>query len=219
LHVLWNAHGSPAPDAPCDRPGRCARCGTADDHASRIKAVVSDKFTGWDLYTDIADPLWCRACAWGHTTMALRVRPWLITAPLDNSPRASQTPQPPTRPELTALLSTALPHSVALTIPISRQKHILPAARWGYLTTDDRVLRWDQTEATRFHWLRTLRTHGFSETSLREPAPRFEQLITLAPAAMRETLTMWDRLGPWRADDTYLSIACIASRPPKEPDA
>jgi hypothetical protein len=209
LTTLWHHQGQPNPPEPGGRTGTCARCNTHTTEASRVKAVVSDKFTGWDQYTRSTDPLWCPPCTWGHTNSDLRTRPWLIT--LANSHQ-------PTRAELTQALTQPLTAGTALSVPISRHKHIVPQARWAHVVTDDRTLPWTPTEAARFMAVQQLRTFGFSETALHEPVARYEQLITLAPSNRATVMTLWEALTPWRADSTYMHVACIASRPgPKDP--
>lgn len=204
LRSLWHHQGRPTPSVLEDRAGTCARCGTPTGEASRVKAVVSDKFTGWDAYTHTPDPLWCPPCTWGHTTSEVRTRPWWIT------PTGGH---PATRDLLARLLSEPLPAHGALLVPLSRHKHLLPVARWGHLTTDDRTLTWTSTEATRFRTLRWLRRLGFSEAALHDPTPRFEVLTTVDPALMPQVLTAWADLAGWRADPTVLTVACHASRP------
>lgn len=202
--TLWRHAGQPDPEAPMNKAGRCGLCATISQRASRIKQVISAKFTGWDTYTTDADPLWCPACAWLHTDSTLRSRPWLIT------PTVGHTP---TRTELTTLLTAPLPADVSVTVPLSRKKHILATAQWGKVATDDRILPWDAVEASRLADLRWLRDLGFNEAALAETVPRFEQLTRIPVSLMQQVMDRWVGLNPWRADDTYLRVALLAIRP------
>lgn len=205
--VLWESMGRPNPErGPGTTPGICARCHARTDDGTRIKVVVSDKFTGWDDYTDHPDPLWCTACVWGHTHTPLRTQPWLIGGP---------TPGPTTTSAVGDLLAAPLNPYCAVSVPLSRQKHIVPFARWGMVATDDRALPWGAAEQARFLHVRALRTLGFSETALMEPAPRFEQLATLPPARMAQVLAQWKTLDTWRRDPIYLRVASLVTRPAK----
>lgn len=208
LWVLWEALGGPPPtDAAMDRTGTCTRCGAFSTTASRVKATVSDKFTGWEAYTQTWDPLWCVPCAWGHTASEVRTRPWIIgadrTAPAD--PAA-----------LTSILASGLDPHAAVMVPISRHKHVLPAAKWGHVATDDRALAWTSDEAHRFRTLAWFRGLGFNEAALAQPTPRFEQFITLDAPTMRLAMTRWATLSEWRKDLAYLKVACVASRTTKQ---
>lgn len=178
-----------------------------------MKIVVSDKFTGWDDYTQTPDPLWCVPCTWAHTAIDARVKAWRI----DTAGAVEATPA-----VLAADLEGPLSAHVALVVPLSRQKHILPAARWGHVTVDDRVLIWGPEEAHRFTVLRWLRGLGFSEASLSLPVPRFEQFITLPATDMAHVMVRWETLSPWRQDSAYLKVACKAARTtamPSDPPA
>lgn len=208
LWVLWHACGEPTPaKIPRDRAGTCARCGAFDEHCSRVKAVVSDKFTGWEAYTRHVDPLWCTACAWGHTDGVLRTRAWRIGG--------GRTVQPD-RALLAEELSKPVPPLVALVVPVSRHKHLLPEARWGVVTTDDRHLVWEHEEAALFKTVQWLRGLGFNETHLAERTPRFEVLTRCDGATMALVMSRWESLSVWRQDPAYLSVACLGSRPAKQ---
>lgn len=205
LWVLWHASGEPVPTkAPRDRAGTCSRCGAFDDHASRVKAVVSDKFTGWDAYTRHPDPLWCTACAWGHSEGSLRTQSWRIGG--GRTIRATRT-------TLATELAQPVPPLVSLVIPVSRHKHLLPAARWGVITTDERHLIWEHDEAHLFKTVVWLRGLGFNEAALREPTPRFEVLTRSNGALMGLVLQRWADLTPWRQDPAYMDVAFLGSRP------
>lgn len=207
LWILWESLGGPTPtEAAMDREGHCSRCGSFSTTATRIKALVSDKFTGWDAYTRTPDPLWCVTCAWGHTTTDLRTRPWIIGAA-----RTGQA----TTADLSAALSSAVDIHTAIVVPLSRHKHVLPAAMWGHITTDDRALPWTSAEVHRFKIVEWFRGLGFNEAALCQPTPRFEQFITLDPPTMQLAMTRWASLSEWRKDPAYLKVACIGSREPK----
>jgi hypothetical protein len=207
LHTLWQHQGSPrltGPGAPATTPGTCARCHQATDHAALLTDVISDKWTGWQDYaTGDRTPRWCPPCAWGHTEPTLRHLPWLITT--DHG-------APATLSTLHATLTRPLPADVALLIPLTRKKHLLPAARWGLITVDDLALPWRPADADRLTVLTALRAAGFTERALGAPAPRFEHLRTLTPTQQAQVLRTWALLDPWRAFPAYLQIALLATR-------
>lgn len=206
LWVLWHAMGEPVPTgAPMNKTGTCDRCGAYSEAASRVKVVVSDKFTGWADYTQHADPLWCVACTWAHTTSEVRTRGWRI-----GGTRTVEA----NGPTLFTELDNPLSSHVAITVPLSRHKHILPSARWGVVTTDDRTLVWTATEVMRLRSVAWLRLHGFSEAALFETVPRFEQIARMSDAAVNLTMRHWGELAAWRTDPTYLKVACVATRTP-----
>lgn len=209
LWVLWQAMDRPVPSgAPQNKQGYCSRCGAFDEAASRVKVVVSDKFTGWDDYTQHSDPIWCTACTWGHTESRVRTRAWCIGGGRTIQADASM---------LAEVLSGPIPALVAVVVPQSRHKHLLPAARWGVVTTDDRHLVWEHEEARLFGVVRWLRGLGFGEAALLEPTPRFEQLTRQKGGTMALVMTRWEDLAVWRRDPAYLKVACLASRKTPEP--
>lgn len=213
--ALWRALGCPSSTTkatPLNEQAPCAGCGGPGGRFL-IKAVVSDKFTGWDPYTGdngvTGDPAWCDGCTWAHTAVELRVRPWLITVD-------GQFGQP-SREALHDMLSRPLPAHTALSVPVSRKKHLVPYLRWGEVRGDDRSLPWSPTHAGRFRLVLWMRALGFSEAALTAPAPRFEQLVALTPKQMAEVMRAWEELNAWRADTAYLDVALTASRATAHP--
>lgn len=206
LRLLWQHQGTPVPaDVSFDPgPATCARCGQDADTSAPLTGVISDKFTGWDDYaTGDRNPRWCVACTWGHTEATLRHFPWFVTPERGGRLTPSL---------LRDLLAAPLDPTVALVVPLSRKKHLLPAARWGVITTDDVHLPWAAADADRLLLLLTLHALGFTETGLLAPAPRFEQLRTLSPDQQALVLTTWPRLAPWRNYPPLMQVALRATR-------
>jgi hypothetical protein len=202
--TAWHLAGSPSTGQASRGPGRCDRCGGRTAHTVHISDVVSDQFTGWDRYaTAPGQPCWCAGCAWAHSDATLRTRPHIIS-----TSRAGVAD--PTL--LRHTLSTPLPPDLAVIIPLSRKKHLLPAAQWGTVTTDDLALRWGRQEARLLALVEWLRARGFSEAALSEPAPRYEALVRLTAADQAHVLSAWPDLQPWRANRVLLRIALLSTR-------
>ena len=170
----------------------------------RVRDVVSDGFTGWDLLTQSeGEPSWCSACEWAHSEVNLRLYPWLII----NGFVGQGAPK-----DLLRALSRPLAPNEAVIVPVARKKHLVPAARWGVLTTDDGCYPWGAVEVTRLQALGRLRTLGFSEKAVTEEAPRFDVLKTLKPSEQIEVFAFWLELASWRRTPLLLAVALRATR-------
>jgi hypothetical protein len=206
LRLLWQHVGSPAtPDLPwTPGPARCARCTCSADAVGRLTDVISDKFTGWDDYaTGTRVQHWCAPCAWGHVEPTLRYFPWVVTG---------DTGHQATPDILHTILAAPLTPDTAVVVPLSRKKHLIPAARWGVVTTDDVHLPWTATDAHLLGVLDHLRALGFGESALLAPVPRFEHLRTLPPAQQVEVMGLWTQLDPWRDYAPRMQVALRATR-------
>lgn len=207
--VWWAAAGSPSVEigpraaraaAVPVEGGPCAICGT---HGQVLPAsdVVSDGFTDWDRCPFArSDAVFCVSCAW-----SLRHRPcrtWPMVAHRDG-----------TTDDTLAVLASPVDHTTAVSVPLSRQIHTAPFARWGSVATDRQHIEWTAADVDRLALLATLRTLGFTEPAFAEPSPRW---VTLSRCPDRAwVLDAWEQLAPWRQSTDHLAVALRATRTPK----
>lgn len=206
--AMWEAQGRPALDVstgPTD--GVCALTG---EHGPTwpAKTVVSDLYTDWDRLNAPPDTARFGASAvhsirGGRT---LRARPWVIT----DTPTAVQVGPV----ELGAVLSVPVDAHTCVTVPISRQIHVIPYARWGMVCSDRDQAPWTVADVDRLSVYRTLRAAGFGETVLAERTPPYPLLRRAADPA--HVMTLWPELHPWRDRPSMLDVAARATRTPKE---
>lgn len=219
----WQAAGRPDPNwagrsksataAPRSRDGICALTGQVGT-VVEPGAILSDLFTTWDrLPWRLAPGAGLSfAAAWAFKERAHQMQPHGLIdgtwGPLDP-------------PSLFAALSS-LPHSTGdiITVPQSRQKHLVPFCVAGHVRVDDETLSWDVLDVKRLEMVARLRELGFGEAALAEPAPRWVVMARTAISDQSFVLAAWDALRPWRTHPAYLDVACRATRAPKEtPDA
>jgi hypothetical protein len=217
---LWEAAGRPEPNwqgkarrpvtPPEPRDGVCALTGEPGPvwPLNKITTTLTtlDRFRRRD-----ADPQGLAlgpAAAWAIRHRAAMQHPHAI---VDGTHRQV------TPPELyQALEQAATCPDVMPTVPISRQKHVLPWARWGHVGVDDEWLPWDRTHLDRLGIYRALRRLGFGEAAIAEPTPRHQILARLDRADRIWVLTHWGDLNRWRHHPAYLEVAARATREPKE---
>lgn len=204
MHVLtaaWLGSGAPI-TGPHSGHGACARCGHVEDLVP-VRAAISKTFTGFDGWRDLAGRGLCPVCAWGHATTELRSCAHLVR----RSPPAVSALL---RAQVAEFLQRgALSPEVALAVPLRPgRKHILPAARWGRVATDDAQLAWTDLDAHLLALIVDLRREGFGTRMLREAAPPFVALSRLPSHRWASVMTTWDRLKVWRSpDNPWLSLA------------
>lgn len=172
---------------------------------------MSDGFTDWDrLPWRTGGTNFCPACTWAFRTTELRWYAHIVTA----AGRAWQA-----KPgDLSTALSAPLGEHTLVTVPVSMQKHLLPYARWGMVSTDNILLPWREHEACLFGAYRRLLALGFNGAAIAEPAPRWQPLSKLDPATRSQVMAWWPRLDPWRQARPYLEVAARATRRPKPDD-
>lgn len=201
LTAAWIGSGSPKLGADCGQ-GTCARCGQ-EDALVPVATAISKAFTGFDGWRDVTGSGLCPACAWGHSTVALRSSAHAVRR---NPPRlAAQT-----RSQVAeVLLAGALEADVAMVVPLrAGRKHVLPAANWGRVNVDDAQLAWTAQEARLLAMVVELRRAGFGTRMLREPAPPFPALSKLPRHRWGPVLDAWDQLVGWRSpDNPWLALA------------
>lgn len=218
---LWNLAGRPAPDwqgktrtprtPPEPRPGVCALTGVVGP-VFDARHVVSDLFTSWDRlpfrHRDPAGVAFSPPAAWAFRLRAARQQPHV----------SDDTALTEADPAMLHAALVALPDhpTWVVTVPISRQKHLLPWAQPGTVRTDDETVTWTADDVNRLGTYTALRRLGFGEAALAEPAPRWPILNRLDVEARMWTLLRWSDLDPWRAHPARLDIAARATRTIKE---
>ncbi|AYE99530.1 hypothetical protein C0J29_31690 (plasmid) [Mycobacterium paragordonae] len=189
----WIAAGRPVPTAPRSAQGLCGRCGS-DEPTVPSNAIVSDKFTGYDAWPYGLHRL-CPPCAWAYSR-APNTQPALhITA-------MSVTEHRDTAGLLPRLTAGPLSEHDAVVVPGSRRQHILPAAAWKHLATDDGVVHpWNAASAHRLGELAWLRTTipDISWQALTRPVPHPRHLRARSREHRARILDSWQQLAPWRA--------------------
>ena len=216
--TTWQAARSPDPDwtgkartprpAPPTYAGTCVLTGT---HGPVVdtRHILSGMFTQWDRlpYRHAPDAGMSIPAAWAFRLRAAMQRPH---ATIDGTFREVDPPA-----LFTALHD--LDHESIITVPQSRQKHLLPYAETGTVRVDDRSIAWTTYDKHRLGHLAALRALGFGETALTEPAPRWAVLAKHPTDLRLSIIDQWGLLDPWRDDPTYLHVACMATRTPKGP--
>jgi hypothetical protein len=189
----------------------CSRCHNTPG-VFLVRQVVSAQFGGWDL---IAGPhaaaTWCVACCWAHTTPELRSRPWTVqTGPSRTSQGAGGVAE--------MLRTGPLAPTVAVIVPISRHKHLLPIAAWGRVTTDDAVLPWTALDAEAFTHLEWFRDRGVTEAELMQPAPPFT-VLAQPDVPLAEVWRRWGHMDRLRNVPRVMAVALRASRSERHRDS
>lgn len=206
--------GSPAPPLPGrgEQPpaptelGACGLCGTNGEVVG-WRHAVSDNFGDWDRlpHRSVGTGL-CPPCAWAFKHRPLRTWPWIVQS---DGPTFKALPS-----HLAAVLAKALPPTVAVSIPIGRQKHVMPFLRWGRVGVDNEQLVWRDEDAELLAVYADLRRAGFGEKLLAAAEPAWAVLKSQPdPGAV---LVLWELMAPWRRQPGYLDVAARATRKDKE---
>jgi hypothetical protein len=201
LGVAWASSGSPSGAvASVGREGNCARCGLAGRLVA-VRSVVSKVFTGFDDWVDPTAWGVCEACAWGHTTPALRSMPHLV----ERTGRLRSL----TRAETGHLLVDELGPGACLVVPLrAGRKHVLPGAVWGRVCVDDAHLPWTSREVRLLELVSWLRELGFGSRMLLEDAPAYGVFAKLDPALWGQVQEAWTQLAVWRrSDGPWMALA------------
>lgn len=214
--VLHDRAGRPDPDwtgkattprpAPATRAGVCALTGAHGDVVD-LQHGVSGTFTTWDRLPyrrEAGAGLSIPAC-WA---LRLRVGMQQPHAIVDSVFRLVDPP------DLYRAL-TVLPDDPEgfVSVPQSRQKHLIPYALPGTIRVDDHALAWTEEDTVRLAAYAWLRKDGHGETALTEPVPRAHLIAGSADPG--EAWRQWGLLAPWRATPDYLDVAARATRTPK----
>lgn len=181
--VTWKALGDPAPVVNSGPVARCGRC-NQEQSLKLLREILSSNFTGWEQVDPASQGL-CPSCAWAYQESLLRTNPIHITHGTASWVR---------KDELVAILSKPLPLSDSITLPIRGQKHLLPSAKWGAVTSDSGTISWNDESA---HLLRTMvlaREAGASKSDFEMSAPSMTVLAHAGEAAF----TWWQTFKRWQ---------------------
>lgn len=203
VSVAWASLGQPAVDlAAVDVDGECARCGARREVVAAAQ-VVSRGFTGRSEWALPAGGQLCRGCAWAFRDPRAR-RPMVVD-------RASRRAEFLQGTGLRQVLASPICEQVAVTVPRTGRKHLLPSATWGRIFVDEVAIPWSGRDAARLEILEQLRRLGASETDLRAPVPPWP-LLAEAGRDRAQILTAWHELAPWRERTPWLEVALVATR-------
>ena len=210
VHAAWVAAGRPsdtgrAGAAVIDSCARCGSYGVLTD----VRHVVSRSFTGRDPWTTPCGSGLCSACTWAYRAPELRRSAHLVVC----------GQQPVLRPLDSSALFEALsqpvgPH-IAVTVPRSGRKHLLPSARCGRVFLDDVALPWTRADAARLGVMNEVRLLGASDADLRQPAPPWPLIQAAGPKGQARLVQAWDELRGWRSQPAHLEAGLIATRRPR----
>ena len=201
VRAAWSASGRPRVLCPA-RWGDCARCGELGVELVATSTVVSRTFTGFDGWAQPSAWGLCMACCWAYRGTGLRTI-GLVT----RRPRWRTV----TRRVAGEVLTAALPHDMALIIPLRGRKHPLPSAVWGRVTVDDAQLSWTVRDADRLRVVQRLRSQGFGPRMLAAPSPPWPVLRGLPEEAWVSVLAGWESLAVWRRNRPWFDVAMVVT--------
>lgn len=178
-------------------------CNDGDDGG---RAGDSRRFTGFESWTNLTGRRLCQVCVWVYRHRTLRTDAHVIT----RSPATLQAANPSL---LHQVLSIPVGADTAVFVPLRPgRKHLLPDARWGQVTVEDTALAWTAADAARLQTMRRLRTHGFTETMLRDDSPAYPVLRRIGADQWPRVFEDWNHLSPWRDADPWWQVGLRASR-------
>ena len=195
-----------APPAPATGNGaRCGRCGFAGAVMTPVRKVVSKLFTAYAGWFDPRNAELCEACVWLYRHPPLRTAIHCVR-------RTKPSLTSLTEHALGQLLSEPLAQDVALIVPSHMgRKHVFAGATWGRIAVDDAQLAWTGRDVEMLAAMSRLRTVGFSERALLEPAPKFAVLQKLPNSAWPTIFEDWETLNQWRSAPPWWAVATRAA--------
>lgn len=171
--------------------GRCCRCGQLRP-VQPLHRFVSPKFNGWSELRDGAGL--CASCGWAFASVSKKDPMWI-----SRKSAAAMTFE-----QIHDHLLRPL-EGIALVVPLSGRKHLLPYAQWGTVRVDDINLPWRIGDMRRLQILNELRREGVPASALQETTPPWTWLRhRLHEAELRSE--QWRQLQPWRGTP-YLLLA------------
>lgn len=169
------------------------------------RRVVTSKFTGWEGQPYVGSGRgWCAVCAWLYRDAGLRKAPVVVrsgaAAPAAGAPGVTVGVE-----GLGVVLSSPLPLSCAVSVPVSGRKHLVPNLRWGCVVSDGGVFRWGAGEAgfvDVYVWLRRL---GVGSREMAAPAPPWRMLGPphVPQEGPEAVLEAWERLRVWQGTPVW----------------
>jgi hypothetical protein len=94
---------------------------------------------------------------------------------------------------LVSLLSQNLPSDYAVILPMRGQKHLMPSAKWGYITSDSGVVSWNEESAFLFRLMLAAREAGAKKSDYEKQAPSLAVLQKAGP----EAFSWWETFKRW----------------------
>lgn len=216
--AVYQFEGNPSVDKPVtfDHESVCGNCEKPSLTAPAGK-VLTSQFGSWDAIIEAPQGgRWlCDACAWAYRAVAYRRAPAIITSEEAGSGLGGRV-RWATKADLVDALSQPTPSNMALSIPLSGKKMVLPAARWGMVATDTKRFRWSPRNHRQLQAALELRGLGLGEPALAGPSPPYYLLDKTDPAQHPRIKELWDVLRPVRDDKTMLPFIQNVSRKDKK---
>lgn len=180
--VAWNALGGPAPVVNSGPVARCGRC-NQEQSLKLLREILSSNFTGWEQVDPSSLGL-CSPCAWAYQESLLRTKAVLI-----DQTSASWVGMD----TLVLLLSHPLSSNHAVTLPMRGQKHLMPSAKWGYITSDSGSVTWNEEAASLLRTMLLARESGAKKSDYEKQAPS----LAVIQSAGSESFAWWETFTRW----------------------
>lgn len=204
--VVHRLEGAPPVDKPAPFTAEhvCGNC-LHRRLAAPANKVLTSQFGTWDdIAADVNGKRWlCVACAWAYRATGYRRAATLITPDHAHHPTWTQLRETLTRP---------IPHTVAIVVPLSGKRLVLPRAQWGRVAVDGATITWTPALRTQMLAATRLRTLGVIERALPEPSPPFAVLTSTPPDQHDTIRSLWRVLDPARGDKRMLTLMQKLSR-------
>lgn len=216
--AVYQFEGKPSVDKPVtfEHEAVCGNC-ERQSLTAPAKKVLTSQFGSWDsIIESPAGGRWlCSACAWAYRSVPYRRTPSIITLE-ETGNGVSGKVEWASKADLVQALSQPTPSNVALSIPLSGKKMILPVARWGMVATDTKVFRWSPRNHRQLQAALELRRMGTGEPALADPSPPYYLFDKTDPAEHSRIRELWAVLKPVRDDKTMLPFIQNVSRKDKK---
>lgn len=216
--AVYQFEGNPSVDKPVtfEHDAVCGNCETPSQTAPAGK-VLTSQFGSWDSIIETPEGgRWlCAACAWAYRAVPYRRTPAIITIE-ETGKGVGGKVRWASKADLVQVLSRPIPSHMALSIPLSGKKMVLPVAKWGMVATDTKVFRWSPRNHRQLQAALELRGMGTGEPALADPSPPYYLLNKTDPAQHSRIKELWDALRPIRDDKTMLPFIQNVSRKDKK---
>lgn len=214
--AVYQHEGKPSVDKPVTFDSD-ALCGTCRERAQTAPAhlILTSQFGSWDAI--IVDPKtgarWlCAACAWAWRAVKYRQKATIVRLSEDGDVSVEHPP-------LTGLLDALdgpIPLNVAISVPLSKKKAVLPTARWGQVAFDTMRTTWTPRMLRQLRAARHLRARGVAEPDLLADSPPGYLLAKVdTPEEHDLVVRLWRALDPVRHDKTFMPLLLTLSRKDK----
>lgn len=208
--ALYQAAGKPGINKPVpfEETRQCGNC-QRSALCAPAKKVLTSQFGSWgDIASDPRGGRWlCLPCAWAYRNIDLRRKPTMLTSEGMTHPTATTLRE--------TLLCKQIPASVAVIIPVSGKRVVLPRAQWGKVTFDGGAIEWTRRDYTILNTMVRLREHGVGERELLEPSPPIRLLMSTDPGTHGDLFAQWQTLDALRNDKVRAPLFLALSRKEK----